>query len=202
MSFDGTLLATIFSMSTLFPFEPQYPDGFQYVPCFITEAEESHLLQAIAATPLRTFVFQGYEAKRKVASFGQDWSFEHQRLTKGKEIPRAFQPLINKVASHLSIQPEAFAELLLTEYPAGSVINWHRDAPPFDLIAGVSLGSGCTFRLRPHDKALQGKTSIISMPVQPRSLYVMQGPARTDWQHSIAPVKDVRYSITLRTLRL
>jgi alkylated DNA repair dioxygenase AlkB len=198
----GTLLARIHPMSTLFPVEPQYPEGFQYVPNFINEAEESHLSQAIAAIPLRTFMFQGYEAKRKVASFGQDWSFEHQRLTNGKAIPQAFQPLIDKVASHLSLKPEAFAELLLTEYPAGSVINWHRDAPPFNLIAGVSLGSGCTFRLRPHDKVLQGKNSIISLPVQARSLYVMQGPSRSEWQHSIAPVNEVRYSITLRTLRL
>jgi alkylated DNA repair dioxygenase AlkB len=189
-------------MNTLFPVEPQFPEGFQYIRHFITEAEESHLLQAISRTPLHTFVFQGYEAKRKVASFGHDWSFEHQRLTKGRDIPEAFQPLIDKVANHLSLQPEALAELLLTEYPVGAVINWHRDAPPFDLIAGVSLGAGCTFRLRPHDKAKQGKTSIISMPVQARSLYVMQGAARSDWQHSIAPVKEVRYSITLRTLRL
>jgi alkylated DNA repair dioxygenase AlkB len=188
-------------MSTLFPVEPLYPEGFQYLPYFITKAEEGILLQAISETPLRTFVFQGYEAKRKVASFGQDWSFEHQRLTKGKEIPEAFLPLLDKIASYLCLKPEAFAELLLTEYPVGSVINWHRDAPPFDLIAGVSLLSDCTFRLRPHDKAKQGKASVISVPVKRRSLYVLQGQARTEWQHSIAAVKQLRYSITLRTLR-
>jgi alkylated DNA repair dioxygenase AlkB len=188
-------------MSTLFPVEPLYPEGFQYLPHFIIEAEEARLLQAISETTLRTFVFQGYEARRKVASFGQDWSFENQRLTTGKEIPEAFLPLIHKIASHLCLKPKAFAELLLTEYPVGSVINWHRDAPPFHLIAGVSLLSDCTFRLRPHDKALQGKASVVSVPVKRRSLYVMQGRARTEWQHSIAAVKQLRYSITLRTLR-
>ncbi|MBX9850590.1 MAG: alpha-ketoglutarate-dependent dioxygenase AlkB [Cytophagaceae bacterium] len=91
--------------------------------------------------------------------------------------------------------------MLVTEYPTGSVINWHRDAPPFDLIAGISLLSDCKFRLRPHDKSKQCRTSIISFPVKRRSLYIMQGPARTDWQHSIAPVKETRYSITLRTLK-
>lgn len=188
-------------MHTLFPIEPRFPEGFRYLPDFITEAEEQSLLKEIARITLHTFTFQGYEAKRRVASFGQDWSFEKRSLSRGASIPEAFRPLIVKVASKLSLAPDAFQELLVTEYPAGSVINWHRDAPPFDLIAGISLLSDATFRLRPHDKAKQGRGSIISFPVQRRSLYVIQGPSRTDWQHSITPVKQMRYSITLRTLR-
>ncbi|HEX8278714.1 MAG TPA: hypothetical protein VF540_08460, partial [Segetibacter sp.] len=58
-----------------------------------------------------------------------------------------------------------------------------------------------TFRLRLNNKAKQTRSSVISFPVQHRSLYVLQGPARTDWQHSITPVKQIRYSITLRTLK-
>jgi alkylated DNA repair dioxygenase AlkB len=88
----------------------------------------------------------------------------------------------------------------LTEYPVGAVINWHRDAPPFDIIAGISLHSDCVFKLRPYDKAKQGRRSVISIPVKRRSLYIIRDTARTDWEHSIAPVNDVRYSITLRTL--
>lgn len=188
-------------MNTLFPVQPNFPEGFQYIPDFITKEEEHRLYEEITKTVLHTFTFQGYEAKRKVASFGQDWSFEKRALSKGKDIPEAFRPLIEKVAARLSLEPGAFQELLLTEYPEGSVINWHRDAPPFDLVAGISLLSDATFRLRPQAKEKQGRGSVISFPVQRRSLYVIAGPSRTDWQHSIAPVKQVRYSITLRTLR-
>lgn len=187
--------------NTLFPVAPSVPEGFQYLPDFITPAEEQYLHQEISKIQLHTFKFQGYEAKRNVASFGQDWSFEKQQLSTGKAIPEVFRPLIEKVAQQLSISTDAFAELLVTEYPVGAVINWHRDAPPFDLIAGISLYSDCTFRLRPYDKTKQGRSSIISMPVKRRSLYVMQGAARTYWQHGIAAVKQVRYSITLRTLK-
>jgi alkylated DNA repair dioxygenase AlkB len=81
------------------------------------------------------------------------------------------------------------------------VINWHGDAPPFDAIAGILLLSDCTFRLRPYERAKQGRSAIISLPVQRRSLYLMQGEVRRDWQHAIAPVKGLRYSITLRTLK-
>ncbi|MGV3657809.1 MAG: alpha-ketoglutarate-dependent dioxygenase AlkB, partial [Chitinophagaceae bacterium] len=93
------------------------------------------------------------------------------------------------------------SELLVTEYPPGSVINWHRDAPPFDTIIGISLLSDCVFKLRPYDKAKQERKATISLPVQRRSLYVMKDSARTEWEHSIAPVKQTRYSITLRTLK-
>jgi alkylated DNA repair dioxygenase AlkB len=187
-------------MNTLFPIEPIFPEGFQYTPDFITKEEEKNLLAEITKTELHIFSFQGYEAKRKVASFGYDWNFEQRRLLKGKEIPNAFHFLIKKVAKKLSINIVDFAELLVTEYPAGSVINWHRDAPPFDLIAGISLFTDCTFRLRPYEKSKQNRSSIISFPVHQRSLYCMQGSSRNDWQHSIAPLTHKRYSITLRTL--
>ena len=147
------------------------------------------------------FNFQGYEAKRKVASFGHDWNFETRQLSGGKSIPSGLMPLVGKVASKLSLQAHDFGEVLLTEYPPGSVINWHRDAPPFKLIAGISLLSDCIFRFRPYDKVKQGRKSIISIPVKYRSLYVISGVARTDWEHSILPVKALRYSVTLRTLR-
>lgn len=188
-------------MNTLFPEERTLPEGFRYTPNFITPAEEGELVGVIKKLELQTFTFQGYEAKRRVASFGHDWSFENQRLSKGADIPPAFLPLVKKVASHLRLQAVDIAELLVTEYPEGSVINWHRDAPPFDLIAGISLLTDCTFRLRPYDKALQSRSAIVSLPVARRSLYVLQGPSRTGWQHSITAVKHLRYSITLRTLK-
>jgi alkylated DNA repair dioxygenase AlkB len=185
---------------TLFPLDPLYPEGFYYEPHFITAEEEKELLAVVTGMELRPMLFQGYEAKRKVASFGYDWSFEHRKLSKEKDIPAAFEALMAKVARHLSLAKEDFVELLVTEYTEGSVINWHRDAPPFALIAGISLLSDCIFRLRPHEKEKQTRKAIISLPVHRRSLYYMQGPARSEWQHSITPVKETRYSITLRTL--
>lgn len=182
-------------MNTLFPIDPVVP-GFDYTPGFLTREEEMHYVEEIKKIELHPMQFQGYTAKRETASFGLDWSFEKRVLSKGKPIPAAFEPLIEKVAAHVTLPANTFAELLLTAYPPGSVINWHRDAPPFDLIAGISFLSDCTFRLRPHEK----NRPIISFPVERRSLYTIQGAARSEWQHSISPVKTVRYSITLRTL--
>jgi alkylated DNA repair dioxygenase AlkB len=188
-------------MNLLFPVERSLPEGFVYIEDFISKQEENLLLQAASKAELHHLVFQGYEAKRKVASYGYDWSFDKRSLTRGKEIPLEYQFLVQRVADYLSLVPEQIAELLVTEYPVGSVINWHRDAPPFDIIAGISLLSDCTFKLRPHDKNKQNRRATISLTVRRRSLYIMQGESRSEWEHATAPVKEVRYSITLRTLR-
>ena len=188
-------------MNILFPTERPLPQGFVYKEDFISEQEENRLLQAASEAELHPLMFQGYEAKRKVASYGYDWSFENRTLARGKDIPLEYRFLVQRAAYDLSIAQEDIAELLLTEYPVGSVINWHRDAPPFDIIIGISLLSDCTFKLRPHDKSKQKRSAIISLPVRRRSLYIMQGESRSEWEHATAPVKQPRYSITLRTLR-
>ena len=183
---------------TLFPSEPAFPEGFAYYPDFISIGEEENLLQMISKTELHTFLFQGYEAKRKVASFGYDWNFERKTLSKGKQIPTAFDFLIERVADQISVSKKSIAELLITEYPADAVINWHRDAPPFDIIAGISLLSNCIFKLRPYDKTKQKRSAVISLPVNKRSLYIIKDKARSEWEHSITAVKQTRFSITWR----
>jgi alkylated DNA repair dioxygenase AlkB len=188
-------------VNTLFPIEPNAPAGFTYREEFISVDEELQLVEILKALEPRPMNFLGYEAKRKVASFGFDYSFEKRTLSKGKEIPDQFDFLLQRVASYFDLNAKDIAELLVTEYPPRSVINWHRDAPPFDIIFGISLLSDCLFRFRPYDKNLQGRKSIISLPAKRRSIYLMQGEARSAWEHSISPVKSVRYSITLRTLR-
>ncbi len=177
------------------------PEGFEYYPGFLSEQEEAELLEFISGIELHTFIFQGYTAKRKVASFGFNYSFDSRKLSMGNEIPKEFFPVIDKVSRITGVSSEAFEEILVTEYKEDSVINWHRDAPPFGIIAGISLLSDCRFRFRPADKAKQGRKAIMNYPVQRRSLYLIKGSARSEWQHSIAPVKNKRYSLTLRTLK-
>jgi alkylated DNA repair dioxygenase AlkB len=189
-----------FATAELFPIHPSIPEGFSYVLDFLNGDEENKLLHSISKYDLHPLVFQGFEAKRKVISFGYDYSFDRRRLTRGKPIPTDFQWLLEKAAVQLGVNSD-FAELLITEYPAGAVINWHRDAPPFEKVAGISLLSECTFRFRPFDKKKQNRKSIISIPLPRRSLYLIQGDARMAWQHSISQVNAKRYSITLRTLK-
>lgn len=188
-------------MMSLFSTPPVFPEGFAYYPDFISEDEERKLLEHISSIDLQALIFQGFEAKRRVKSFGYDYHFDKRQISPGIPIPQGFDFLIEKVADFFSMQTSDLAEILVTEYPPGSVINWHRDAPPFDIVIGISLLSNCVFKLRPYDKALRTRKSTVSLDVLRRSVYILKGASRSDWEHSIAPVKETRYSVTLRTLR-
>jgi alkylated DNA repair dioxygenase AlkB len=57
-------------------------------------------------------------------------------------------------------------------------------------------------RLRFRRKLVEGgKWERAALIAEPRSAYLLRGPAREQWQHSIAPMEALRYSITFRSLR-
>ena len=66
-------------------------------------------------------------------------------------------------------------------------------------MVGISLLAPCVFRMR---RAVNKKEwERVNVLAKPRSAYLLSGPARYEWEHSIPPVKELRYSITFRTLR-
>ena len=176
----------------------RFPEGFSYEEEILTAEEERSLVQAVAGLPLKAFEFQGFQGKRRVASFGLHYDFNTRGLGIAETIPEFMLPLREKAASFADVSPEALQHVLFTEYAPGAGIGWHRDRPEFGIIIGVSLVAPCHFRLR--RKVAPAKWERASHIAQPRSIYLMQGTARHEWQHSIPPVDSLRYSVTFRTL--
>jgi len=174
------------------------PDGFQYREEVITPDEEHRLLSDIRSLNLKPFDFHGYEAKRRVTSFGWRYDFGHYELRETEPIPKFLMRLREEAAEFAHLSPDLFAHALVTEYTPGTPIGWHRDRPVFGDVVGVSLLSSCTFRFR---RKVSGKWERHNLSLAPRSMYVLRGPARNDWEHSIPEVETLRYSITFRTLR-
>jgi alkylated DNA repair dioxygenase AlkB len=96
------------------------------------------------------------------------------------------------------VQAEALVEALVQRYPEGATIGWHRDAPSFGLVVGVSLGSACRLRFR---RGRPRERTTVELELAPRSGYVLAGKARWRWEHGIPPTRELRYSVTFRTLR-
>jgi alkylated DNA repair dioxygenase AlkB len=174
------------------------PEGLIYREGLVDDAEEIALADAIAALPFKPFQFHGYEGNRRVVSFGWAYDFARQMLEPAAPIPDFLLPLRAKVAALAGRDPQDFRQALAIEYAPGAGIGWHRDRPQFEIVAGVSLLASCPFRLR--RKAGAGWERVTLRPA-PRSAYVLTGPARDDWEHSIPPVEALRYSVTFRTLR-
>jgi alkylated DNA repair dioxygenase AlkB len=116
-------------------------------------------------------------------------------------------PLRAALAKWAGVPDEAFAMALVNEYKPGSPIGWHRDAPQYDIVAGVSLLSACRMKFRPYrapastpaERRRQSATHEIVL--SPRSAYLMTRESRHAFEHHIPPVTALRYSVTFRTLR-
>ena len=188
-------------MASLFPAD--LPAGFRYEEAFLTSEEEADLLEHIRVVAFANFEMRGVIARRRVAFFGA--AYDASRPT--EPMPPFLEPLRARTAAWAGVAPEAFAMALINEYRPGAPIGWHRDAPQYELIAGVSLLAACRMRLRPyvppHAIAAGGprRTATHDILLAPRSAYVIAGEARRQYEHSIPPVDAFRYSITFRTLR-
>jgi alkylated DNA repair dioxygenase AlkB len=202
-------VARLSSQGDLFAAAPTLPEGLAYRPEFITPVEEQHLIAAVAELPLRPMLYQRrsttsgslpmYEARRRVLSFGSSYDYSQNRLQAAPPIPDFLHPLRERVASWLGIVPDDFEHALLTEYPPGTPIGWHRDTPDFEVVVGISLAGRCRMRFRPYPHVPHRTHATVELDLAPRSAYVIRGTARWRWQHHIPPTPEHRYSITFRT---
>ncbi len=170
---------------TLIDLPANLPNGLVYRPHFLSVDEENILLAYIQNLSMPLLRFNKYESKRRGIGFEY-------------ELPIFLLPLQNKVAKWLGVSRHKINEAFVQEYPPGYGIGWHRDRET-ERVVGVSLQGWAQMRFRPLEKIGQTK-AVVSTELEPRSAYLMQGEVATRWQHSVAPVQALRYSITFRTL--
>ena len=173
----------------------QLPEGFKYQADVISADEETQLVRQIETLPFKEFEFQGFTGKRRVVSFGWRYDFNDRELQKA-DIPTFLLPLRNRATDFAHLRPENFQHILVTEYSPGAAIGWHRDKVVFAEIVGISLLSSSRFRFR---RKFEGNWQRASFIAAARSAYLLAGPARTEWEHSIPAVEQLRYSITFRS---
>jgi alkylated DNA repair dioxygenase AlkB len=172
------------------------PEGLRYAEEFVSPTAEKTLIGHIAALPLQPFQFGQYEGKRRVVSFGFRYDYTMCRLEEADPIPEWLGSIIETVEAFGGRGPR-IGQVLCTEYDVGVGIGWHRDKPHFDRVFGLSLGSACKFRFR---RSAYTKRERFTLEARPRSIYMLSGPSRVVWEHSIPAVEAQRYSITFRTM--
>jgi alkylated DNA repair dioxygenase AlkB len=181
----------------LFGFSGRLPEGFRYQADLLAVPEAELLARDLAGMPFKPFDFHGYQANRQVVAYGFRYDYGRREVVEAGPLPPILVFLRQKIAEAFDRPAEAFQQVLINEYRAGAGIGWHRDKPEFDEVVGVSLLAPCTFRFRRKSGEAWDR---VSLTVEPRSAYLLSGPSRTDWQHSIPPLDRRRYSITYRTL--
>jgi alkylated DNA repair dioxygenase AlkB len=170
-----------------------------YRPDLLGDAEERTLLAKLERLEFHEIHMHGVVAKRTARHFGVDYDYGRRAAVRGAEpVPEWLVPVREHAAGVAGVAPEELAEILVQRYPPGAPIGWHRDAPAFGIVVGISLGSAARMRFR-RDRG--GVRTTFELVLEPRSGYVLAAEARTVWQHHMPPAKALRHSITFRTLR-
>ena len=191
MSGQGSLFARARSL----------PDGLVYRLDFLTPDEEKALLGEIARLPLAEARYKAFTAKRRIVSYGAGYDFDSNDLMTAPPLPPFLVSLREKAAAFAALPAERLSQALVSEFRPGTTLGWHRDAPPFGTVVGISLAAACRLRFRPYPPKPGRAVDGFELRLVPRSIYVLRDDARWRWQHHVPPTKELRYSITFRTLR-
>jgi alkylated DNA repair dioxygenase AlkB len=183
---------------TLFKADQAWPEGFRYRADLVPPEQEESLLQRVRELPFKEFEFQGFVGKRRTVSYGWHYDFNDRVLRQAEDLPPFLFSLREAAADFAGMAASRLQQVLVTEYTAGASIGWHRDKAVFGEVIGISLLSSCRFRFR---RKAGSTWERVSLTAERRSAYLLSGPSRTEWEHSIPAVEALRYSITFRNLR-
>ncbi|MFN3435761.1 MAG: alpha-ketoglutarate-dependent dioxygenase AlkB, partial [Sphingomonas sp.] len=181
----------------LFEAAPRAPAGFVYQPELVSAEDAETLVDRFGQLPFEPFDFRGFKGNRQTVAFGSRYDFTHHRVKTAEPLPAWLEPLMARAAAFAGTDG-ALVHALVTQYPPGAGIGWHRDRPEYGKVIGISFASACVFRLRRRHADGWRRESVL---LQPRSAYLLDGEVREDWEHSIMPGDRLRYSVTFRTLR-
>ena len=158
------------------------------------------MLSAVDGQPWRT------DWKRRRQVYGVAYSGP-QAGSKLEPLPTWLDWLIERILADGYLEGQV-VNSVINEFLPGQGIAPHVDHPAFGpTVVAVSLGGATLLDL--HDPTTP-ESERVSLDVQPRSLWVLGGEARSRWLHGIAPrhrdvlggvarPRERRVSITLRT---
>jgi alkylated DNA repair protein (DNA oxidative demethylase) len=177
----------------------EQPSGLSYRDDLITATEEAELLEHFGEVDVTPLVMRGVPSRRLTRAFGVGYDFDSRGTVDIEPVPEYLLGLRARAAAFSGVDPHSFVEALVSFYPPGATIGWHKDVLAFGgVVVGVSLGGACVMRFQ--RTAAGGERRVFEQPLAPRSAYVLTGAARWTWQHSIPPVAEDRWSVTFRQL--
>jgi alkylated DNA repair dioxygenase AlkB len=178
----------------------ELPAGLVYQQDLISPDEEARLLAWCAELETEPVVMHGVESRRQVHHFGVGYDFASWGTTPAEPLPDELLDLRTRAGRLAQVEPSTFVEALVTRYPPGATIGWHRDAAVFGpAVVGVSLGSDAVMRFQ--RRSASNERRVFEQPLARRSAYVLSGAARATWQHHVPAVTQERWSVTFRQVR-
>lgn len=157
--------------------------GLTYIAGFISAQEQDFLLSQIDREAWLT------DLKRRVQHYGYKYDYKARAVSSDAHLGPLPDWLlsISKKLHNDGIFPLVPDQAIVNEYLPGQGISAHIDCVPCfaDTIASLSLGSPCIMEFS-NPKTGEKKSIVL----EDRSLIVLSGPARYEWQHAIPTRKS------------
>ena len=187
LSEDNSVISNAFDIPGLF-----------YIKNYLTEAETELIMHKINSE-INFEPITASANSRTVAHFGYYYAYDRSGLKPADPIPDYLRKLtdlnrINNLCGHIIDNP--FDQLIINEYKPNQQISPHTDhIKQFGpIIACITVGKSVPieFELGTIKKTIR---------VESRSMYIMTGPSRYQWRHSLKNKgPGIRYSLTYRTV--
>jgi alkylated DNA repair dioxygenase AlkB len=193
---DAAAQSDLFAAKTL-------PEGFTYRPDAVPAVLEKTLLPIFATLPFQPFDFHGFLGNRRVVSYGWRYDYGNQALRESDPMPDFLLPLREIAGAFAGLPPERFEQSMVIEYAPGAGIGWHRDKPMFEDVVAFSFLAPCRlrFRRKAGGEGPRKTWARADQELAPGSVYLLRGPAREIWEHSIPALTELRYSVTFRNFK-
>jgi alkylated DNA repair dioxygenase AlkB len=154
--------------------------GLRLVEDIVSAEGERILLDFVNSSPWNNTL------KRRTQHYGYEYDYTSgTSLRETTAVPELFK---YDLCSRFSFPQQ---QCIVNEYVPGQGIGAHIDSPSLfgDTVVSVSLGSHCimTFSRTDLDAGTKKEVDIV---LPRRSAVILQGEARYEWSHSIAPRKS------------
>lgn len=160
--------------------------GLIYVANYLSPREQTQFLNTIDQQIWLT------DLKRRVQHYGYRYDYKTRSIDPAMylgALPAWIAPLAERLYAdtYIAVVPD---QVIINEYQPGQGIADHVDCLPCfgDTILSITLGSACVMNYT-H---IRTKT-VVPVLLEPGSLIVMDGEARTLWKHGIPARKTDEY---------
>nr|CAH7745187.1 unnamed protein product [Callosobruchus chinensis] len=153
------------------------PPTLYYIPNFITEDEENHILRCVYSVPKPKWTCL---SNRRLQDYG---GVPHEKGMIPEPIPKWLQTYMDKVDALNIFDGKKVNQVLVNEYLAGQGIMPHTDGPLFyPTISTISCGSHTVLEFYENSEL---RKKICNVLLEQRSLVIVKHDLYSKYLHSI-----------------
>ena len=170
------------------------PPGFRMTTEIMTPEFEREIVAVIDSLEMTAYP-QPDLGRRYTRAYGWGYDSRTYELVPADPLPVELEPLRHVAAEFAGVGADDLEHCMISRFEPGAMIPWLRMRPIWNHLVGMPLGSAAPmeFRRSPED-------AIVRVSAEPRSMYLLTGEARADYEHRFPATPHHRWCLWFRDL--